>query len=79
MIESSAFSVVVDQALADGLSKGRHYVFPDGEGNNALDPRLLLVEFKSSILLHQSQVRGSSSLWLWRRHRVDRLWLPPLS
>lgn len=44
------------QALADGLSKGRHYVFPDGQGSTALDPRLLLVEFNSSILLHQAQV-----------------------
>lgn len=45
------------QALADSLSKGRHYVFPDERGSTALDPRLLLVEFNSSILLHQSQVR----------------------
>ncbi|CAM9212952.1 unnamed protein product, partial [Sphacelaria rigidula] len=44
------------QALADAVSKARHYVFPDAEGNNALDPRLLLVEFNSSILLHHSQV-----------------------
>lgn len=38
------------------MSKGRHYVFPDERGGTALDPRLLLVEFNSSILLHQSQV-----------------------
>lgn len=44
------------KALAEALSKGRHYVFPDAAGNNVLDPRLLLVEFNSSILLHQSQV-----------------------
>lgn len=42
------------------MSKGRHYVFPDEQGGNALDPRLLLVEFNSSILLHQSQVRYSA-------------------
>ena len=53
------------QALADSLSKGRHYVFPDEQGNTALDPRLLLVEFNSSILLHQSQVR-------WRQQMSAR-------
>lgn len=63
------------QALADGLSKGRHYVFPDERGSTALDPRLLLVEFNSSILLHQSQVRRLRA-WLnggclrWRRRIV---------
>lgn len=31
-------------------------MFPDEQGNTALDPRLLLVEFNSSILLHQAQV-----------------------
>lgn len=33
-------------------------MFPDEQGNTVLDPRLLLVEFNSSILLHQAQVDG---------------------
>lgn len=51
------FVAFVFQALADALLKGRHYVFPNEQGKDMLDPRLLLVEFNSSILLHKSQVR----------------------
>ncbi|CAM9378411.1 unnamed protein product [Chrysoparadoxa australica] len=45
------------ESLAEELGKKRYYIFKGRDGQPALDPRLLLMEFSSGILLHKAQVQ----------------------
>ncbi|CAM9939476.1 unnamed protein product, partial [Phaeothamnion confervicola] len=44
------------EAVAAAAAKQRYYTFPEDGGGRGYDPRLLLMEFNSGFLLHESQV-----------------------